>query len=96
MIEYIIEDRHYMLSYQELKEHYNKFKNMSDADFKSNIVDVLHLICIVGYLKEVPSHVLLCDIGLIHEIVHLMKGEQEYGVNFKSIRAMFNQWMELS
>lgn len=51
---------------------YQDLVKMGDEKFFSDIPRVLHFICIVCYLKETPSHLLLDDEGLVHQLVHMM------------------------
>ena len=41
-------------------------------DFFKNIPMILHFICIVSYIKEIPTNILLQDTGLIHELIHML------------------------
>lgn len=71
-MEYLIDNKKYTLSYEELKIDYQKFVSMTNKEFFSNIPSILHFICIVSYLKELPTSILLNDEGLIHQLVHML------------------------
>lgn len=94
-MEYIVDDKKYSLSYQELKEHYLNFVSMSDAEFIININKALHLACIISFLKETPSYILLCDTGLIHEMVHYLNEDTRPTIDIQKIRELFNFWLKL-
>ena len=93
---YIVEGKEYLLSYQELKEKYEQFINSSDEYFSDNIASVLHLVCIISFVKETPSYVLLNDEGLIHSIAHYMDGTVKNTEAIAQIRRQFNIWCKLS
>jgi len=87
-IEYLSEGAKFSLSYQELREHYLNFCDMSDADFLKNLADALHLACVICFLKEIPTYVCLSDKGIIHELVHLLK-ENGTTTEIEEIRDLF-------
>jgi hypothetical protein len=93
---YEIENAKYVLHYQELKEDYLRFCQMPDKEWKKQSVlwDVLHFCCVVGYLKEMNDEMLVSDLGIIHEIVHLAKGIS--GRPLQEIRDQFKEVMKLA
>lgn len=100
-MEYLAENgRKYVLRYQELREDYHRFRSMTDEEFVDNALDILHFCCIVGYLKELPTSAVLCDDGVIHELVHLVVldkvGRDDALFALIEIRAKFNSIMELA
>ncbi len=101
-MEYLVNDKKYLFSYSELKEDYVKYISMSDAKFFSDIPKVLHFVCIVAYIKETPTYILMSDEGLVHQLVHLMDEhtKDEPTVNNKEvkrrIRKDFKLWCELA
>lgn len=95
MIEYLSEGAKFSLSYQELREHYLNFCEMSDSDFLKNLPDALHLACIICFLKETPTYVCLTDKGIIHELVHLLK-ENGTTTSLQEIRDLFKLTLCLS
>lgn len=94
MMEYILEDKKFSVSYRELKELYHNFKDMSDEEFDKNILDVLHFSCIVCYFKEIPTYICLSDIGIVHEISHYMVDKDI--IKLKDLRKLFNEQLKLS
>lgn len=102
-MDYIVQDingnKHtYYLSYEQLKEQFHKFSSMSDSEFFDNVPKILHFVCIVSFLKEIPSSVLLSDNGLLHELIHtLCNVAPEFIVQrHKDIRKSFDLLMKLS
>lgn len=91
MIEYkqVVDDevRHYSLSYSQLKEEYILLCEATDEQFLSAIPKVLHLSCIICYLKEVPAYCVLGDTGLIHELAHALEFKDQ--VNIRALRRSF-------
>lgn len=94
-IEYLSEGTKFSLSYQELREHYLNFCDMSDDEFLEKIPDALHLACIICFLKEIPTYICLTDKGIIHELVHLLK-ENGTTTSLEEIRDSFKQTLSLS
>lgn len=94
-MEYLIEDKKYNLSYTDLRERYNIISNLSLAEFLKKLPEILHLTCIISFLKEVPSYNTLSDTGLIHELVHLLHIGDEPLVDAEKIRQKFIDEMKL-
>lgn len=94
-IEYLSEGVKFSLSYQDLREHYLNFCDMSDSDFLKNLPDALHLACVICFLKETPTYVCLTDRGIIHELVHLLK-ENGTTTSLQEIRDLFKLTLCLS
>jgi hypothetical protein len=93
---YLVNNSTFSVSYQELKAKYLSLKNLSDEEFFRDIPDVLHFVCIVCFLKETPSYLLLSDTGLIHQLTHLMCLDEPLVTGKKNqIRQDFNDICEL-
>lgn len=73
-MEYLVDNNKYVLHYQDLKEEWMRFCEMDDTEFQSNIIDAIHLACIICYLKELGIEQTIGDRGIIHELVHLAAG----------------------
>lgn len=76
-MEYIVSDINnnrltFDFSYQQLKEEYNKIMDLDEKIFFKQLPKILHLVCIISFLKEIPAYILLSDEGLIHEISHCL------------------------
>lgn len=73
-MDYLVEGKRYILSYSDLKTDYLDYVSMPDDQFFNDIPKVLHFVCVVSYLKEIPSNILVSDEGIIHQLVHLLDG----------------------
>ena len=93
-IEYISQGYTFSLSYQELKQHHTRFSEMKDLEFLGNMPDVIHLACIICFLKEIPPYVCLTDKGIIHELVHLLS-DNVTTTPLSEIRELFNTQLRL-
>lgn len=91
---YVLDDKQYHLSYQELKSLYLQFCECSDEEFLDRLPEVLHLACIVGYLKEF-NKTSLADNGIIHQLVHCLHIPNEPLINLKEIREQFKEAIKL-
>jgi hypothetical protein len=94
-MEYIIDGKRFKLSYSELKEEYYKYASMCNEDFIANASKVLHLVCIIAYLKEIPNYLLLADTGLIHELSHIIDSTESVLSN-EEIQTEFINLMKLA
>ena len=65
----------FSISYGELREHYHNFCDMDDEKFIENIIDALHLACIICYFKETPTEYSLGEEGIVHELIHVVKND---------------------
>jgi hypothetical protein len=95
MIEYVLEGRNYLLSYQQLREEHYRFCSMKDEEFMANLPAAAHLACVICYLKETPGYVALCDIGIIHELIHLMHIPEGNTTTLREIRKLFEETLKL-
>lgn len=97
-MEYLVESGKFSFSYSELKEEYLEYKRMSDKDFISDIPKLLHFTCFVLFLKEIPAHAILCDDGIIHQLIHLINDDTKDGalLELQSIRETFNEICKLA
>jgi len=94
-MEYLVNGTKYNLSYSDLKERYINISELSLDRFLLILPEVLHLTCIISYLKEIPSYVTLSDEGLIHQLVHLLHIEDEPLIDAEKIRQQFINDMKL-
>jgi hypothetical protein len=95
-MEYQVDGSTFVLNYQELRDDYFKFKNMSDADFMKSLVKALHFACIVLYLKEAGPEITVSDKAIIHELVHLLDIPEEPLIDLQEIRKLFNEVLYLA
>lgn len=94
-MEYIVDGSKYNLSYSDLKEKYTNISELSLDKFLLILPEVLHLTCIISFLKEIPSYITLSDKGLIHELIHLLHIGDEPLVDAEKIRQQFIDEMKL-
>ena len=80
----------YSVSYNELKEEYEKILLYSDTQFLENIVEVLHTTCIIAYFKELPNICLVSDEGIIHLLIHLLGNVSGSAPSHNEIRNIKN------
>jgi hypothetical protein len=92
MLQYLVGDGQYGFSYTELKENYERFKAMRDEEFLASLEHALHFAVFVCYIKEIPAYVCLSDIGVVHQLVHLIVSDtREYALReLSKIRETFN------
>lgn len=88
-MDYLVDGLKYSFSYKELKSKYNEIVLMSDSDFIDNISEVLHFACFVSYFKELPNIQTISDVGIIHELIHLLHIPEETDV--KRVRKLFER-----
>ena len=94
-MEYILEGMKFSYSYKQLKEQYLKFKEMSEEEFFSDIPRLLHFACFVGWIKELGNDCLISDVGIIHELVHLLEKNVETVLTKDELRGKFLTILEL-
>lgn len=103
MEEYRLGGHTYSFSYSELKRQYQKYVDLTDEEFMADLPHILHFTVFVCWFKQLQARDLLSDIGLIHELVHLLTldnyadgVDEEQGTSLGSIRAMFNETCRLA
>ena len=94
-MEYILDDKKFSFSYKQLKEQYLKFKEMSEEEFFSDIPRLLHFACFIGWIKELGNDCLISDVGIIHELVHLLEKDVETALTKEELRGKFLTLLEL-
>ena len=95
LMEYVLDDKKFSYSYKQLKEQYLKFKEMSEEEFFSDIPRLLHFACFVGWIKELGNECLISDVGIIHELVHLLEKDVEMVSTKEELRGKFLTLLEL-
>lgn len=94
----------FLLSYDQLRDDYRRFVEMSDDEFLTNLLDALHFAAVVAYMKEIPTHYVLNDTGIVHELIHLLRSQQnarerkpkeELQVTTTSLEAIRTQFKEM-
>ena len=95
MINYLSGNAQFTISYPELKEKYQDFVGMSDVKFMENINDALHLACVICWFKGIPTYACLNDTGIVHELIHLLNGEDGTVTPLSEVREKFKVVLEL-
>ena len=94
-MKYLIEGIQYHLSYTELRDKYREMRELSDEEFLDKIPEAMHLACVICYLKETPLQHCLSDMGVIHELAHLIHIKEDTIADLPRIRATFDHVLEL-
>jgi bacterioferritin (cytochrome b1) len=95
-MEYLLANKRYVLHYQELRGQYIEICEMSDEEFLANLPKALHLACIICFVKEIPSYECLSDIGIIHQLTHLIDIQKTVIGELKEIRELFKSSLLLA
>lgn len=69
---------------------------MTDEEFLKNLPSALHLATVICFFKETPSYICLCDIGIIHELVHLLHIPEDTQGRLRDIRKDFEFQLKLA
>jgi hypothetical protein len=97
-MEYLVGGHRYSFNYQNRREDFLKYKQMSDAEFVENAFSALHFAMHVCYVKDLGCEATISDKGVCHQLLHLLDGDCRAGVLAKldEIRASFNTVCELA
>lgn len=102
MDEYRLDGKTYSFSYPDLKTKFERYSKLKDEEFMADLPNILHFTTFVCWFKQLNTRDLLSDIGLIHELVHLLclEGygngfEWEDGTSLKKIRKLFHDTCRL-
>jgi len=95
-MEYIVDGKHFILSYQEIREHYSIFCGLTDQEFKIRLPEAIHLACVICFLKEIPTYICLSDCGIVHELAHALTIGENNTTTFSEIRKLFEEQLKLS
>ena len=96
MIEYVLDGRKFTFSYREIREEYYRFCQMTDEDFMKEIAGAAHLACVICFFKEIPTYIALSDIGIVHELVHMIHIPDGNTTSLREIRKLFEESLKLS
>lgn len=94
-MEYIVEGVKYILSYEELKNKYIEVCEYNRERFLTNISSILHLSCVICYLKELPSYIIISDEGIIHQLVHILDKTFVEPYEIDKVRKLFKHQCQL-
>jgi hypothetical protein len=95
-VEYITEGRRFDWSYVELRDTYHIYCALSDDEFMAKLDDILHFAVFVCFVKEIPTYVCLADTGIVHELVHLLRGSSGSTTSLKEVRKLFEEQLKLA
>lgn len=95
MIEYLVGDKKYALSYSELRDNYWQFVQMPDEEFMKRLVEAAHLACVISFLKE-SGQWAVADTGIVHELIHLMHIPEGNTASLRDIRKLFEEQLKLA
>ena len=98
MMEYRLNDRTYGFSYSDIKQSYEAFCRMTDRKFLEKLPEAIHLACFICFIKEIPTQYCLSDVGVVHELVHLLciPNEEGRASTVKDVRALFAEELRLA
>lgn len=90
--DYKVEGSTYSMDYQQLKNHFIQFKEMSDVDFVAQAIKIFHFASFVCYFKNIPTQTILCDKGILHQLAHLIDEDTKEDAirEISEIRERFN------
>ena len=94
-MEYLVNGNKYNLSYVELRDKYNEICSLSLQSFLARLPEVLHLACIISFLKEIPNEHLVGDDGILHNLIHLLHIPDEPLVCAEKILFIFYSELEI-
>lgn len=90
------EKKFYTFSYKDLRDKYRAIVDYTDAEFLANLPEILHFACFVAWVKDLPSEATLSDVGIVHELAHLLHLGENEEVKLRSIREKFNKYIKLA
>lgn len=93
---YLVDNSKYSFSYQDLKDRYDLVVGFDEKEFRRQLPMIMHLACMICYLKEIPTDVCLSDKGIIHELAHLFHIPQEPLVDIHVIMELFKTQLILA
>jgi len=87
---YTINDKAYAMNYQELKETFERYSEMTDEAFRVCLPNIIHFACFVSWFKRLSPDQTISDVGIIHQLVHLLTSNDPI-VDIKEVRADFDR-----
>lgn len=96
MIEYIVGETKYAISYRELREAYSRLTNMDNAAFLKALPEAIHTACVISWFKELPADATIGDRGVVHELAHILHLGETDESEILRIRALFSKLLELA
>lgn len=80
----------FSIDYDELTREYHLYKNETDEFWLNNLVKILHFSVVACYHTNVDMNNSISDIGIIHELVHMLHIPDEPLINLAATRIAFN------
>lgn len=94
-MEYNLEGKTFGFRYQETRRHHERFCAMSDEEFLRNLPSAAHLACFISWIKELPHDLCLGDLGIVHQLIHLMDSPDPC-IELQAIRERFENYLKLA
>lgn len=94
-MQYLVNNKKYILSYQELKSKHNELCELPLNEFLNHIPRAIHLACIIGYLKELGDECMVSDEGIVHRLVHLLDKTVDSEYEAKETFEQFKEILKL-
>lgn len=93
-MEYLINDTKYHFSYKELKEKYLELSFLTLEEFLERLPEILHFAVFVCWFKG-RGNECLSDVGIIHQLIHLLHIKDEPLVDAEKIKKQFEEELRL-
>jgi hypothetical protein len=94
-LEYLVDNKKFLLSYRELKEHYQQAIEYTDEQFKEHLPEILHLAIFISWLKE-NTQITCSDFGAVHELAHMLHLGDNNPTPLAEIRRVFKEQIQLA
>lgn len=95
-MDYLVDERKFYMSYRGLAEAHHQLCMLSDDDFMKALPEAIHLACVICYFKEIPTSVCLSDLGIVHQLAHLLHIKDEPLIDLAEIRQLFCEQLKLT
>jgi hypothetical protein len=89
--QYSLKGRTFTYDAEMLSFYYNSFTQMTDEEFIENLPKVLHFTCYMSFVLKLDHVDTLSDVGIIHELVHLLNEGTKRYVNINKVRELFSE-----
>ncbi|WP_010486880.1 hypothetical protein [Pseudomonas sp. S9] len=89
-VEYILDGKRFTYRPTELIEAHAELCLMPDSEFEQQhvLARALHLACMICYVLDTPTSDCLSDVGVIHQLAHLIHLD-EPAVELQDVRRVF-------
>jgi hypothetical protein len=62
----------WVFNLNDLKKDFARFSRMKRDIFLKNLPDIAHFACIISYYNDLTNLQTVSDVGIVHQIIHLM------------------------